>query len=373
MPTHIGKFEVERQLGRGAFSTVYLAHDPDLGIKRAIKVITKTALDQQNLKRNDFRNEAQKTARVCKYPGIVQIVEANEAEDGSLYFVLEYIEGTDLEDKIVQKAYDLRRSFEIVASVASAIHNAHKKNVVHRDLKPENILIEDETGKPLVADFGLAVADHNPETHAQAAGTPAYMSPEQVEGKKLDGRSDIWSLGVILYRMVTGEHPFWKGDQNQCLNAIKNHDVKPPSQINDAIAPAIEAIILKCLAKDPADRYQNAKHMSNDLKALRPSKRQWHVVTAAIALLLVIGAIFLWPADPLIVTAERFNGLNWKKFQNGDTLLPEENCRFQVMVNRLAHIYVFNLDEEGRMSWLFPKNDETSFSRGTNPQVCLMF
>jgi hypothetical protein len=157
----------------------------------------------------------------------------------------------------------------LVAEIADSLHYAHQRRCYHRDLKPSNVLL-DEHGRPRIADFGLAVSEErNGEAEGSPVGTVAYMSPEQASGdaSRLDGRSDIWSLGVIFYQMLTGCQPFWSGDDDSSLKRILTRSPQPPRQINDAIPDELERICLRALAKEPADRYTTASDMAKDLRA----------------------------------------------------------------------------------------------------------
>lgn len=210
-------------------------------------------------------SEARHAAQL-NHPAIVSIYDVGREGDRP-YIVMEYVPGTTLEALLVQRQ-PFAQSAELLATVADALHYAHKLGFVHRDLKPSNILI-DSHGRPHVGDFGLAVSEETQRQLAgQLAGTPAFMSPEQVRGEAhhLDGRTDIWSLGVIGYQLLTGRQPFWRGDLVACLDEIQHRDPKPPRQIDDTVPPELERIVLKCLAKRPTERYTTAADIATDLR-----------------------------------------------------------------------------------------------------------
>lgn len=264
-PTRLGRYQVRSTLGMGAFGTVYLAHDPELNRDVAVKVSRAGAFASAGVF-DKFRAEARHAASL-NHPNIVTIYDVGR-EGEQVYIVMQYIAGQTLADAITSGPLAPDRAAELLATVADALHYAHKLGFVHRDLKPANILL-DAHRNPHVADFGLAVSDETQRVLAgQIAGTPAYMSPEQARGAShhLDGRADIWSLGVIGYELLTGRQPFWQGDVPACLDAIAHRDPKPPRQIDDTIPAELERIILKCLAKQPTDRYSTAGDVAADLR-----------------------------------------------------------------------------------------------------------
>jgi serine/threonine protein kinase len=236
-----------------------------------------------------FLREARTAARL-KHPGIVSIYEVGRESDGSCYIVMEYVEGRSLSAELAKGKLPLERAVQIVAQAAAAVHDAHKKGLVHRDLKPGNILLDAE-GQVKIADFGLAVHEDQQRSRAgERAGTLAYMSPEQVRGDahRLDGRSDVWALGVILYELLAGKRPF-NGTLQQQADEILHRHPTPLRQTSDVIDPALEAICLKCLAKDPGQRYTSAKDVAEALvrqpatapRRFRPAR--WAAVAVALA------------------------------------------------------------------------------------------
>ena len=207
-PEQLGHYKVERLLGSGGFGDVYLARHTKLGSSAAIKVPHLEVLETEKAAAR-FLDEARIAANL-RHPGIVRVYDVGRQPDGTCFVVMEYVEGQPLQGLLTKERLDPHRVATMMGEVAEAVHFAHKQGFVHRDLKPANILI-DETGHPHVADFGLAIHEDDQGGHeGEISGAPAYMAPEQVRGEahRLDGRTDIWALGVILYEMLVGEAPF---------------------------------------------------------------------------------------------------------------------------------------------------------------------
>ncbi len=266
-PTHIGRFEVRSEIGRGSNGVVYAAFDPVLGRELAIKAIPLAA---DNLMRRraeaSFLQEA-KSAASLNHPGIVTVFDAGKTESVA-YIAMERLYGSDLHDWLATRNRLAPKAIaSMMARVADAVHYAHRRGLVHRDLKPSNIFLTRDM-KPKVLDFGVALAQYSDtplSSSRQLIGTPNYMSPEQALGRALDARSDVFSMGSILYELLTGQRAFDGKQVEETLTKVASQPPTPIYQLNPEVPVELIEIVHRAMAKDAADRYQSAAEMRNDL------------------------------------------------------------------------------------------------------------
>jgi serine/threonine protein kinase len=359
----VDRYAPIRTLGEGTFGVVYLAEDRQLDRKIALK-LPKRPRPTSEQDATDFLFEARHLARL-DHPGIVPVYDAGRAQDGRCYVVSKYIEGEDLGRRLKRRGrLKPREAAELVRQVALALYHAHAHGLVHRDIKPANILLgredpgfdpkldasraghailaaaarSDEPGvrgleleQAYIADFGLALKTEDVQLASQVAGTPAYMSPEQITGdvSQLDGRSDIFSLGVVFYELLVGERPFRGKSLAALLGEICSGTPLSPDRWDRGVPEMLSAICMKCLVKRPADRFQTGKQLADALHRWLtlgeraqdkleapvrppPPKRKRFGVLSAIALGVVVGALainWLWSTvESQVVSQSKIDG-----------------------------------------------------------------
>lgn len=311
----VGHYHITDRLGGGGMGVVYKAWDERLERTVAIKVMAaSTSADPRAEDR--FIREA-RAASALDHPNIAVVHEIGHTEDGRLFIVMAHIEGESLDRRIARGPLPVPEAVEIATQVANGLARAHERGIIHRDIKPSNVMLS-ESGQVRIVDFGLAKRIGIDLTRpGTASGTAPYMSPEQVRGETVDRRTDIWALGVLLHEMITGQRPFQSQRMEGVLHAIVHDDPAPLTSLRSGIPLALEGIVLKALAKDPAARYQHVDEIPVDLRALdtrldpgvqrtarlatpaRPVRRiRWRPVALGAMVGLVVGsaAVSLWIA-----------------------------------------------------------------------------
>ena len=328
-------------------------------------------------RRQRFVAEARAIARL-KHPCIVALYDAAELADGTVYLVMQYVAGQSLRQALDHAAVPPEQACNIMADVADAVAAAHRAGVIHRDLKPSNILL-DELRQPHVCDFGLALEESQQrERKGECAGTLAYMAPEQLRGEshQLDGRADIWAVGVILYEMLTGRPPFRGRDRQELTEEILTRDPRPPRQINARLGRSVERACLRCLEKRPAQRYPTAADVAEDLR--RAADRSPHARSIALSsglllvtLLILSLVVATWwqqvrRADRQPLPLQGSIELTvWNPAQSlrqgvridddrAVPLRPGDQVRLAVALNRPAYAYVVWIDAQGGAAPVYP-------------------
>ncbi len=272
-----GRYEILSELGRGAMGVVYKAHDPKINRTVAVKTISLAGQEpaEEQEYRERFVREAEAAGRLS-HPGIVTIFDVGEEpETRAPYIVMEFVGGETLEKVLSREDRKLpvEKALQLALELAEALECAHGQGVVHRDLKPANILMT-EDGHAKIADFGVAKLNLSNHTLAgRALGTPAYMSPEQLNGDPVDGRSDLFSVGVILYTALTGYRPFQGNSALTVSFKVVNREPIPATLLDTELPEGLDAIITRAMAKDPAERYQRGSELVRDIQRLRETQK----------------------------------------------------------------------------------------------------
>src|SRR5450631_272531 len=271
--THIGRYEIDAEIGRGAMGLVYRAHDPKIDRPVAIKTIS--LLTQEIEEEKEFRErffiEAKAAGRLS-HPGIVTIFDVGEEpETHEPYIVMEFVAGQAL-NKILagsNRRLALGPALQITQEIAEALNYAHAQGVIHRDIKPANVLITLD-GHVKIADFGIAKLNQGLMTiPGQVLGSPAYMAPEQLSGENADARSDLFSVGVILYSMLTGFRPFQGNSAATVSFKVVNRDPLPVTSFDSEFPAELDRLVSRSIAKDPEQRYQTGMEMAQDIQRIR--------------------------------------------------------------------------------------------------------
>ncbi len=367
--TCLGRYRIIRRIGQGAFGTVYLAQDEQLERQVALKIpgngMTASTDQIQRL------IEETRAAGRLRHPAIVAVYDVQTLSDGRMFAVMEYVEGCTLRQFMNRPHHhDVWAGF--FAELAEALAYAHAQGFIHRDLDPENILV-DPNGHPHITDFGLAIHEaQQPGRSGERAGSWAYMSPEQVRGEshRMDGRADLWAIGVMLYECLTGRRPF-QGESSATLQqAILQHDPKPPRQIRPDIPSELEAICLKCLNKNVQERWSSAAQLAEALRrssATRPERSSRRAMLLAIPTAAFIAATAWWltnrrrsstDQEPLLVKSDLLVWRNgqWYSIRNPwiTPLRHGDLVRIQVACRPSQFLYAFWQESTGKTAPLYP-------------------
>ena len=262
-----GRYKIVKELGKGSMGVVYQAHDPQIDRLVVLKVLRQDRLTSEDFIHR-FLKEAKAIGRLS-HPNIVTVYDIGRDHE-TIYIAMEFLEGDSLSKVIKEKRLEMREIVNLGVQVAETLDYAHHRGIIHRDVKPSNILVK-PSGQIILTDFGIAhIEDPSASFKTQDGeilGTPAYMSPEQVKGQPVDGRSDLFSLGIILYELTTGMRPFGGENLTAIFNSITQNNPTDPAKINPGIPKSLSQIIMKCLEKMPDKRFETGKALAEALKS----------------------------------------------------------------------------------------------------------
>jgi formylglycine-generating enzyme required for sulfatase activity/tRNA A-37 threonylcarbamoyl transferase component Bud32 len=301
-------YVVEKSLGAGGFAVVYLVRDLALKRQLAIKVLSPDIITSHSMLER-FRREAETVAQLS-HPNIVPVHFIGE-RDGLLWLAMQCIDGGSIADRLAREGQlPVDDVVRITKEVASALGHAHKRGIVHRDIKPPNILVDSESGRCLVTDFGIARTVDTATLTATGVmlGTPAYLSPEQITGEQIDHRVDIYALGVMMYEMLAGKVPFDGATPTAAMMKRLGGPPDPVTTIRSDVPPVISSVISKCLAADPAQRFQDVNELidalGGNVQVTFPAARRWPVAAAAGLVVALLGGVAWWTTRPKAPTVE---------------------------------------------------------------------
>jgi len=297
-----GRYQIVNEIGKGSMGVVYKAHDPNLDLMLALKVLRQDRVESEAFVRR-FISEARVLGRL-DHANIVRVFNVDE-DHGTAYIAMEFIEGEALSDIMQKKRFSPEEIIKLGITISNTLGYAHQKRIVHRDIKPSNILFKSD-GVLKITDFGIAhIQDASAAEKTQAGeilGTPAYMSPEQVKGQQIDGRSDLFSLGVILYELCTGVRPFQGDNITSIFHAITQKEPVEITQINPAMPKKLSKVIMKCLRKKIDERFETAQALAEALiscsreeellKQVAPATRKKRkMIMLSVGIILAMGAV----------------------------------------------------------------------------------
>jgi serine/threonine protein kinase len=267
----VGRYEIREKLAAGGMGVLYRADDPRLGRTVALKFLP-PHLTAEAKARERFLHEA-RAAAALDHPNICAIYEIGETADGDLFIAMPFYEGETLKNRIARGRVAVAEAVDLAIQAARGLASAHRQGIVHRDIKPSNLIVT-STGTLKILDFGVAkLADVELTGRGATPGTVAYMSPEQAAGGEVDARTDLWSLGVVLYEMLAGDRPFPGDHEPVLLDGIRHHDPEPLSDRCPDVPAAVVAVVARALQKDPADRFQDADELARALAAAHRDRR----------------------------------------------------------------------------------------------------
>ncbi len=364
----IRQYEILEKIGTGGFGEVYRAKDTRLHRMVAVKVLLKDHRGDEELE-NRFLTEARTLAAIT-HPSVVVIHEINRTDD-VFYIVMELLDGETLEDRVKRCPLTPEETLEFGASLADALSHIHSEGVIHRDVKPANIMITAD-GRPKLMDFGISrFVKRKLTKEGLVSGSLGYMSPEQLRAQPLDGRSDLFSLGAVLYEALTGRMAFMAKTEVECIEATLNQDPKRLRKLDESIPESLDHIIHKALRKKKEGRFRNGKEMREAFGELQMDlnpeikrvRKKGYLFTGAILLVALILTWILWPSqlDLEIGVYRKAQGASESvPFSNGGVVTKGDELHFQFNGNREYYLYVLLHDSSGEWFALFPDHADTS-------------